>query len=48
LALSAPTNSTPICPKHLLSRQFHVEVRTGTLLAMAAASKTQEVPMENA
>jgi len=47
LALSAPADVDANLPKHLLSRQFRVEVRTGTLLAMAAASKTQEVPMEN-
>jgi hypothetical protein len=34
--------------KDLLPEQFRPEVPRGTLLAMAAASKTQEVPMENA
>jgi hypothetical protein len=34
--------------KDLLPEQFRPEVPRGTLLAIAAARKTQEVPMENA
>jgi hypothetical protein len=34
--------------KDLLPEQFRPKVPRGTLLAMAAVSKTQEVPMENA